>query len=136
MGGVRLRYQAGPDRAHAHPVALDPRLDVRFAGPHTAMPTGIRSGAPAAPSPAPVAVPAGSQLVIRSTGNVHLEVTRKGGLEDVKDADKTPLPAGTEEHRLTIKGDGSASIHGVLGSDRVWAFTAIPDTPPTIECTR
>ena len=43
-----------------------------------------------------------------------------------------PLPAGTEEHRFSIKGDGSVAVHGV-GSDLAWNFTAIPDRAPTIE---
>jgi uncharacterized protein (TIGR02302 family) len=46
------------------------------------------------------------------------------------------LPAGTEERRLLIKGDGSAAVHGVLGSDLVWNFTAIPDRAPNIELIR
>ena len=32
-----------------------------------------------------------------------------------------------------IKGNGSAAVHGVLGSDLVWNFTAIPDRAPNIE---
>jgi uncharacterized protein (TIGR02302 family) len=32
-----------------------------------------------------------------------------------------------------IKGDGSVAVHGVLGSDLVWNFTAIPDRAPNIE---
>jgi uncharacterized protein (TIGR02302 family) len=35
-----------------------------------------------------------------------------------------------------IKGDGSAAVHGVLGSDLVWNFTAIPDRAPTIDLIR
>ena len=46
------------------------------------------------------------------------------------------MPAGTEERRLVIKGDGSAAVHGVLGSDLVWNFTAIPDRAPNIELIR
>jgi uncharacterized protein (TIGR02302 family) len=85
---------------------------------------------------APVSVPAGSQLIVRATGNVHLEVTRKGGLDEVADTDKTALPAGTEEHRLVIKSDGTASVHGVLGSEQAWTFKVIPDRAPTIALTR
>jgi uncharacterized protein (TIGR02302 family) len=85
---------------------------------------------------APVSVPAGSQLIVRATGNVHLEVARKGGLDEVADTDKTALPAGTEEHRLVIKSDGTASVHGVLGSEQAWTFKVIPDRAPTIALTR
>jgi len=90
----------------------------------------------AAMASAPVSVPAGSQLIVRATGNVHLEVTRKGGLGEVADTDKTALPAGTEEHRLVIKSDGTASVHGVLGSEQAWTFKVIPDRAPTIALTR
>ena len=82
---------------------------------------------------APVSVPAGSQLVIRSTGKVRFDIVRKGGIEDAPAEARAPLPAGTEEQRLLIKGDGSVAVHGVLGSDLVWNFTAIPDRAPNIE---
>ena len=80
-------------------------------------------------------VPAGSQLIIRATGKVSFDIVRHGGLEDAPAEARAPLPAGTEERRLIIKGDGSAAVHGVLGSDLVWNFTAIPDRAPTIELT-
>ena len=81
-----------------------------------------------------VPVPAGSQLIIRSTGNVRFDIVRRGGLEEAPPSSaSTPLPAGTEEHRILIKGDGSASVHGILANDLTWVFTAIPDRVPTIE---
>ena len=45
---------------------------------------------------------------------------------------RAALPAGTEERRFIIKGDGSAAVHGVVGTDLTWTFTAIPDRAPTI----
>ena len=81
-------------------------------------------------------MPAGSQLVIRSTGNVHFDVVRKGAVEDAPPDARAALPAGTEERRLAIKGDGSAAVHGVGGGDLVWNFTAIPDRAPTIALTK
>jgi uncharacterized protein (TIGR02302 family) len=83
-----------------------------------------------------IAVPSGSQLVIRSTGNVRFDIVRKGGIEDVPSETHAALPVGAEERRLVIKGDGSAAVHGVLGSDLTWKFTAIPDRAPTIELTK
>jgi uncharacterized protein (TIGR02302 family) len=83
-----------------------------------------------------VSVPSGSVLVVRATGNVHIDVTTKGGLEPAPAEQNAALPAGSEEHRLIIKTDGSAAVHGVLGSDHVWRFAAIPDKPPTIELTK
>ena len=59
--------------------------------------------------------------------------SRHGGIETRRLEARAPLPAGTEERRLIIKGDGSAAVHGVLGTDLVWNFTAIPDRAPNIE---
>lgn len=101
-----------------------------YTGRPPVMLAGLRPGE-ATQATAPVAVPAGSQLVIRSTGNVRFEVVRKGGLEDAPPDARAAVPAGSEERRLFIKGDGSATLHGV-GSDLVWTFTAIPDRAPTI----
>ena len=106
-----------------------------YTGRPPVMLQGLRPGDTAQAS-APVAVPAGSQLVIRATGKVSFDIVRHGGLEDAPAEARAPLPAGTEERRLVIKGDGSAAVHGVLGSDLVWNFTAIPDRTPTIELTK
>ncbi len=106
-----------------------------YTGRPPVMLQGLRPGDIAQVS-APVAVPAGSQLVIRATGKVSFDIVRHGGLEDAPAEARAPLPAGTEERRLIIKGDGSAAVHGVLGSDLVWNFTAIPDRAPTIELTK
>jgi uncharacterized protein (TIGR02302 family) len=106
-----------------------------YTGRPPVMLQGLRPGDSAQAS-APVSVPAGSQLVIRATGKVSFDIVRHGGLEDAPAEARAPLPAGTEERRLIIKGDGSAAVHGVLGNDLVWNFTAIPDRTPTIELTK
>jgi uncharacterized protein (TIGR02302 family) len=106
-----------------------------YTGRPPVMLPGLRPGE-TAQNAAPVAVPSGSQLVIRATGKVNFEIIRKGGLEDAPAEARAPLPAGTEERRLVIKSDGSAAVHGVLGSDLVWNFTAIPDRAPTIDLIR
>jgi uncharacterized protein (TIGR02302 family) len=93
---------------------------------------GLRPGETAQTAP-PVAVPVGSQLVIRATGKVRFDIVHHGGIEDAPAEARAPVPAGTEERRLLIKGNGSAAVHGVLGSDLVWNFTAIPDRAPNIE---
>jgi uncharacterized protein (TIGR02302 family) len=105
-----------------------------YTGRPPVMLPGLRPG-DTAHAAGPVAVPAGSQLVIRSTGSVHFDVIRKGSIEDAPPDVRAALPAGTEERRLAIKGDGSATVHGV-GSDLVWNFTAIPDRAPTIALTK
>jgi uncharacterized protein (TIGR02302 family) len=81
---------------------------------------------------APASVPAGSQLVVRATGNVRFDVVHNGGIEEVAVDGHTPLPTGTAERRFVINGDGSATLHGVGSADQVWSFTAIPDHAPTI----
>ncbi|HEY0223092.1 MAG TPA: TIGR02302 family protein [Pseudolabrys sp.] len=96
---------------------------------------GLHPGETAQAS-APIAVPSGSQLIIRSTGNVRFDVVRRGGIEDVPAETHAALPAGAEERRFTIKTDGSAAVHGMLGADLTWKFTAIPDRAPTIELTK
>ena len=102
-----------------------------YTGRPPVMLAGLRPGE-SAHETAPVSVPAGSILVIRSTGNVHFDIIRSGGIEDdVADA-HSPLPAGSEERRFVIKEDGSAKLHGVANNDLAWTFTALPDRPPTI----
>jgi len=81
----------------------------------------------------PVFVPAGSHIVIRATGKVNFEIVRKGGIEDAAAETRATPPAGTEEHRLVIKDDGSVALRGVASSDLTWTFSAIPDRAPTIE---
>jgi uncharacterized protein (TIGR02302 family) len=106
-----------------------------YTGRPPVMLPGLRTGE-SAQTAGTVAVPTGSQLVIRATGKVHFDIVRHGGIEDAPAEARAPLPAGTEERRLVIKSDGSAAVHGVLGSDLVWNFTAIPDRAPTIELTK
>ena len=78
-------------------------------------------------------MPAGSQLVVRSTGKVNFEVVHHGGVGRGAGGRTRRIPAGTTEHRFVIKGDGSAAVRGVLGHDLNWNFSAIPDRAPTIE---
>jgi len=103
-----------------------------YTGRPPVMLAGLRPGE-TAPATAPVAVPAGSELVIRSSGSVRFDVVRKGGLEAVPPDARVVLPAGSAEQRFLIKGDGSATLHGVGNSDLAWTFTAIPDRAPKIE---
>src|SRR5665213_678481 len=102
-----------------------------YTGRAPVMLPGLRPGE-TAQAARPVAVPVGSQLVVRATGNVRFDIARKGELEDAAAETHNALPAGTEERRFIIKGDGSAALHGIVGTDLTWRFTAIPDQPPTI----
>ena len=96
---------------------------------------GLRPGETAQHEATAVSVPAGSQLVIRATGKVRFDVIHNGELEEAPADTHKPLPPGAEERRFLIKGDGSATLHGV-GADLVWNFTAIPDRAPTIDLIR
>ncbi len=139
-GGERSKRIAAAFDWHGVVAPANFRIDAWITPPvYTGRPPvmlqGLRPG-DTAQATGPVAVPAGSQLVIRATGKVNFDIVRHGGLEDAPAEARAPLPAGTEERRLIIKGDGSAAVHGVLGSDLVWNFTAIPDRAPTIELTK
>jgi uncharacterized protein (TIGR02302 family) len=139
-GGERFKRIAAAFDWHGVVAPANFRIDAWITPPvYTARPPvmlqGLRPG-DTAQATAPVAVPTGSQLVIRATGKVNFDIVRHGGLEDAPVEARATLPAGTEERRLIIKGDGSAAVHGVLGSDLVWSFTAIPDRAPTIELTK
>jgi uncharacterized protein (TIGR02302 family) len=105
-----------------------------YTGRPPVMLPGLHPGEVAQNGPV-VAVPAGSQLVVRATGDVRFDVAPKGGLEDAKADPKEPLPKGAAERRFIIKGDGAAVLHGV-GSELTWAFAAIPDRAPTIDLIR
>ena len=136
-GGERVKRVAAAFDWHGVVAPANFRIDAWVTPPvYTGRPpvmlAGLRPGESAQVTPS-VAVPAGSQLVIRATGKVQFDVVRQGGIEDAPAEARAPLPAGTEERRLLIKGNGSAAVHGVLGSDLVWNFTAIPDRAPNIE---
>jgi uncharacterized protein (TIGR02302 family) len=81
----------------------------------------------------PVSVPAGSILIVRSTGKVNLDISAKGGVTPA--TDDARAPAGTHEFRFKIASTGTATLHGA-GDDLTWAFNAIPDRPPTIALTK
>jgi uncharacterized protein (TIGR02302 family) len=107
-----------------------------YTGRPPVMLQGVRPG-DAAPNAdfasAPISVPAGSQLVVRSTGAVSFDLDRTGGVEETPLDPKTALPAGTEERRFVIKTDGKVTLRGAASTDPVWAFAAIPDRAPTVE---
>jgi uncharacterized protein (TIGR02302 family) len=97
---------------------------------------GIHPGdtaAAQAPGDGPFAVPVNSTLIVRSTGNVNLDISGNGGVTPSKEA--AQAPAGTEEHRFAITATGTATLRGA-GDDLTWPFNAIPDNPPTIALTK
>jgi uncharacterized protein (TIGR02302 family) len=135
-GGDRIKRVTAAFDWHGVVAPANFRIDAwvtppNYTGRPPVMLAGLRPGETAQVSP-PVSVPAGSQLVIRSSGNVHFDVLRKGGIEATPPDAHAALPAGSEEYRFVIKSDGSATVQGVGSSDLVWNFKAIPDRAPTI----
>jgi uncharacterized protein (TIGR02302 family) len=84
--------------------------------------------AAALPASGRLAVPAGSTLIVRSSGG-SLDVTVSGGLKEVAPAEAAPK--GTNEKHFSITADGTAHVRAPSGQPQ-WAFAATPDRPPTI----
>src|SRR5207237_1339318 len=108
-GGERVKRIAAAFDWHGVVAPANFRIDAWVTPPiYTGRPPvmllGLRPGDTAQAAP-PVAVPAGSQLVIRATGKVRFDIVHRGGIEDAPAEARAPLPAGTEERRLLIKGD-------------------------------
>lgn len=110
-----------------------------YTGRPPVMLPGVRPGDAYPPvdlAGAPISVPTGSQLVVRSTGSVSFDIERAGGIEDVPLDPNTALPAGTQERRFVIKTDGKVTLRGAASTNPVWIFAAIPDRAPTVELTK
>jgi uncharacterized protein (TIGR02302 family) len=73
-------------------------------------------------------VPAGSTLIVRSSGG-SLDVGLTGGVAEV--APTAEAPTGTSERHFTIAGDGTAHVRAPSGQPQ-WSFSATPDRAPTI----
>ena len=82
----------------------------------------------AAPAAGPLAVPAGSALIVRSSG-ATLDVVAGGGVTEAVPAEQAPK--GTNERHFTIAGDGTAHVRAPTGQPQ-WKFSATPDRAPTI----
>jgi uncharacterized protein (TIGR02302 family) len=86
--------------------------------------TGPGSAAVAGPLP----VPAGSTLIVRSSGGA-LDVVATGNLTEAVPTEQAPQ--GTNEKHFIIAGDGTAHVRAPSGQPQ-WKFSAIPDRAPTI----
>jgi uncharacterized protein (TIGR02302 family) len=82
----------------------------------------------AIPAAGPLPVPAGSTLIVRSSGG-SLDVVAGGGVTEAAPTEQAPK--GTNEKHFTIAGDGTAHVRAPSGQPQ-WKFTAIPDRAPTI----
>ncbi|MCS3728378.1 TIGR02302 family protein [Bradyrhizobium betae] len=139
---VATFFAAGSERAMRLGAAFDwngvlaptnVRVDAWVSPPlYTGKPPIILSAAnkeaAALPASGPLAVPAGSTLIVRSSGG-SLDVAISGGLKEVVPTEAAPK--GTNEKHFTIAGDGSAHVRAPSGQPQ-WAFTAMPDRAPTI----
>jgi uncharacterized protein (TIGR02302 family) len=82
----------------------------------------------ALPMSGPLPVPAGSTLIVRSSGGT-LDVIAGGGVTETAPTEQAPK--GTNEKHFTIVSDGTVHVRAPSGQPQ-WKFTATPDRPPTI----
>jgi len=80
------------------------------------------------PDSGPLSVPAGSTLLVRSSGG-SIDVVVGGGVTEI--APGEAAPQGTNERHFKIGGDGTAHVRAPAGQPQ-WKFTAIADNPPKI----
>jgi uncharacterized protein (TIGR02302 family) len=108
------------------------RVDAWVTPPlYTGKPPVILSAAnkeAAIPAAGPLPVPAGSTLIVRSSGGT-LDVVGGGGVTEAVPTEQAPK--GTNERHFTIAGDGTAHVRAPSGQPQ-WKFTAVPDRAPTI----
>jgi uncharacterized protein (TIGR02302 family) len=81
-----------------------------------------------APDAGPLPVPAGSTLLVRSSGGT-IDVVVGGGVTEVAPSEQAPK--GTNERHFKIAGDGTAHVRAPAGQP-LWKFAATPDRAPTI----
>jgi hypothetical protein len=79
-------------------------------------------------SGAPLPVPSGSTLLVRSSGGT-IDVVVGGGVTEVAPSEQAPK--GTNERHFKITGDGTAHVRAPSGQP-LWRFAATPDRAPTI----
>ncbi|MGJ5069838.1 TIGR02302 family protein [Bradyrhizobium oligotrophicum] len=113
------------------------RVDAWIKPPlYTAKPPIILSAANkegAVPASGPIVVPAGSTLIIRSSGG-NLDVITSGGVAEAAASEVAAgdaAPKGTTEKHYTIKADGTVHVRAPSGQPQ-WVFAATPDKPPVI----
>jgi uncharacterized protein (TIGR02302 family) len=110
------------------------RVDAWITPPaYTARPPIILSGAigkdaPSTQDTSSLAIPAGSMLIVRTSGD-KLDVVVDGGITEVAASETTPK-GGTERH-FTVAGDGTAHVRNPSGQPQ-WTFKTLPDRAPTI----
>ena len=108
------------------------RVDAWVTPPvYTGKPPVILSANRDAASPdsgAPLPVPSGSTLLVRSSGGA-IDVVVGGGVTEVAPSEQAPK--GTNERHFKIAADGTAHVRAPAGQP-LWKFAATPDRAPTI----
>ncbi len=108
------------------------RVDAWVTPPaYTSRPPIILSAAnrdASAPIAEAMSVPAGSTLIVRSSGG-DLDVVVGGGVNEAPATEQ--VPTGTHQRQFVIAGDGTAHVRAPSGQPQ-WKFTATPDRAPTI----
>jgi uncharacterized protein (TIGR02302 family) len=138
---VATYFAAGDERAMRIAAAFDwngvlapanVRVDAWVTPPvYTSKPPIILSAAnkdAGGPDSGPLAVPAGSTLLVRSSGG-SIDVVVGGGVNEVAPSEQAPK--GTNERHFKIDGDGTAHVRAPAGQPQ-WKFAATPDHAPTI----
>ncbi|WOH67060.1 TIGR02302 family protein [Bradyrhizobium sp. BWA-3-5] len=82
----------------------------------------------ASPESGPLSVPAGSTLLVRSSGGT-IDVVVGGGVTEIAPSEQAPK--GTNERHFKITADGTAHVRAPSGQP-LWRFAATPDRAPTI----
>ena len=136
-GGDRMRRLAAAFDWQGVMAPANFRIDAWVSPPtYTGRPPiilqGLRPGEPVQTAAAPIAVPVGSTLVIRSTGQVRLDVAMSGGVAEAEATAQPVLVRGAEERRFTVDDTGSVTLRTGATGDVTWSFTVIPDLPPKI----
>ena len=134
-------FAAGDERAMRIAAAFDwngvlapanVRVDAWVTPPaYTGKPPVILSANKDAASPdsgAPLPVPSGSTLLVRSSGGT-IDVVVGGGVTEVAPGEQAPK--GTNERHFKIASDGTAHVRAPAGQP-LWKFAATPDRAPSI----
>jgi uncharacterized protein (TIGR02302 family) len=130
-GGERTQRVAAAFDWNGVLTPVNIRVDAWIAPPlYTGKPPIILSAAnkDAASDTTALPVPAGSTLIVRSSGG-NLDVAVSGGVTESAPTEKAP--EGTQERHFTIASDGTAHVRSPSGQPQ-WKFSAIPDRAPTI----
>lgn len=97
---------------------------------------GIRHDEPVHREAAAIAVPAGSELVVRATGLSSIDLSAQGGLSEQANEKKPEAADGNIERHFKIAANGAVSLKGLPAGNVIWNFRVEPDHPPKIALTR